>query len=251
MPVKSNPLVSRFGPASPPPLKQRIIGASFGAPGTGKTHFWLTAPGPIVVQSLDKGHEGVALEEYNKKDIHVLEYDWQPTDELDQDETILIRDKFIEDFQYAIAHARTVIWDKETDVWSLFRYAEFGAPNDNPRNYDALNQRYRKYINMPKALDINFGLIQGMKTLWRVKTKSDGRSGLSKTDEQERSGFGELEGLVHVNIQHRRQDGQFHLDVGKSRGPGASDIQDKSFPGLTFSELAQLVFPETSEDDWS
>ena len=232
-------------------VKQRIIGASFGDPGTGKTSFWLSAPGPIVVQSLDKGLEGVVEKFQVDKEIYLAEYNWSPTEELSQDDAIGLRDKFIEDFEHAIQHARTVVWDKETDVWELFRYAEFGAPSDSPRNYPALNQRYRRYVNMPKDLDINFGMIQGMKSRWI--SKPDPKTGALKgfdTGERVRQGFSDIDGLVHLNLYHRREPGRFIIEVGKARGPGGQDVQDQTFESLTFPEFAQLVFPESEESDW-
>lgn len=247
---------SRYVKASNTP-KSRIIGASFGEPGTGKTSFWLGAPGPIVVQSLDMGLEGVVEPFTEQKDIYVAEYEWNPTDDQEdmQELAIQLRDKFIEDFIYAIANAKTVVWDKETDVYELFRYAEFGAPNDTPRDYPVLYQRYRRYINMVKPLEINFGVVQGMKTPWVQKTSGTGAAQLAKTKDRVRKGMDEIEGLVHVNIEHVRAKGEdgnstFELHVGKTRGPGAREVQDHVFDNFTFTDFAMAVFPDTSEKDW-
>ena len=234
-------------------VKQRVIWAGYGMPGSGKTHFALTAPAPIVVFSLDRGLEGVVEPFQKKKDIYVAEYDWSPTEDLDQQEAIDLRDKFTEDFEDAVQKARTVVWDKETDVWELFRYAEFGAPNDAPRNYPALNQRYRRLINMAKAGDINFGCLQGMKAEWASKVNpKSGKSGASATGAFIRAGFGELEGLVHVDLMHRydKEDKSYIIEVGKSRGPGGFDVQGETLAGIDFPTLAQMVFPESSEEDW-
>ena len=234
------------------PVKQRIIGLSVGEPGSRKTSFWLEAPGPIVIFSLDKGLEGVVERYQEHKDIYVSEYEWSPTSDLGQDEAIELRDKFTEDFEHAIQNARTVIWDKENDIWEMFRYAEFGAPNDAPRNYPALNQRYRRLINMPKSLDINFGLIEGMKDEWGTKVnKKTGAQGAVSTGNRIRAGFGELDGLVHLVLGHSGvSPDTWNLHVGKARGPGGHEIAGQDFQGLTFGELAQLVFPESSEGDW-
>ncbi len=242
--------LAKYPKASSAP-KHRLIWAGFGEVGTGKTTFGLGAPGPIAVISFDKGLEGVVEPFTEQKDIHVLEYDWSPTAELDQDEAIALRDQVTADFEYVIQHARTVILDRETDIWELFRYAEFGAPNDSPRNYPALNQRYRRLINMPKALDINFGCVQGMKSEWAAKVNAKtGAQGAAATGARIRAGFGELDGLVHLNIEHYRENGEFGMRVGKARGPGGADVQDKELPGLSFAEFAQLVFPGTDESDW-
>lgn len=241
---------SRFTKAVTVP-KHRIIGASHGEVGTGKTSFWLGAPGPIVVMSLDKGLEGV-VERYPDKDIYVSEYDWTPTDELDQDAAIALRDKFIEDYEFALQRARTVIWDKETNIWELFRYAEFGEPNDAPRNYPKLNQRYRKYLQMAKATDVNFGCIQSMKDKWETRQKKDGSGPQGfNTGQRVRQGFSELDELVYFDLRHRREGGVFYLDIGKAHGPAALDLQDETLESTTFVDFAQLAFPGTSEDDWT
>jgi hypothetical protein len=143
------------------------------------------------------------------------------------------------------------VWDKETNIWELFRYAEFGAPNDAPRNYPELNQRYRKYLQMAKATTVNFGCIQSMKDLWKSAMKKDG-SGTQgvNTGQRVRQGFSELDELVFFDLRHRREGGVFYIDVGKAHGPGAQDMQDVTLEGVSFSDFAQLAFPGTSEEDW-
>lgn len=203
--------------------------------------------------SFDKGLEGVVEKYQADKEIYIAEYDWSPTEDLDQDEAVRLRDKFTEDFEYAIQHARTVVWDKETDVWEIFRYAEFGAPNDAPRNYPALNQRMRRLVNMPKATSINFGVIQGMKDEWGTKiNKKTGAQGAAATGERIRAGFSEIQGLVHVDLLHRyvKDSKTFEIEVGKSRGPGGFNVQGETLPDMTFATFAQLVFPDSEEEDW-
>lgn len=231
-------------------IKPRIIGLSIGEPGSRKTSFWLEAPGPIVVFSFDKGMEGVVervLNENPDKEIYVSEYEWSPTADLDQKEAVDLRDKVEEDFQHACQSARTVLIDKEQDLWELMRYAEFGAPNDAPRNYPALNQRYRHLINMPKSLDINFGLVEGMKDEWVSKTNvKTGAKGAVASGNRIRAGFGELDGLVHQVLFHSGTGpSTWQVEVGKTRGPGGHEIAGQEFPNLTFPEYAALVFPGT------
>ena len=123
--------------------RHRLIGLSVGEVGSRKTSFWLEGPQPIVVFSIDQGLEGVVdrilREVAPDKEIHIKEYEWLPTEATSQEEAVELRDQFTEDYEHALQHARTVILDKETDFWELFRYAEFGVPNDAPRNYPALN----------------------------------------------------------------------------------------------------------------
>lgn len=240
--------------------RQRIIAASFGEAGTLKTSFWLTAPGPIVIQSTDKGLEGVVdvylktlSDETGKtKDIYVVEYD-PAVGVMAKEEAEEIRDKIVNDFEHALQHARTVVWDKETQVYEIFKYAEFGAPKDAPQNYYELDQRYRHVINLAKDTDINFGLIQGMKTPWvpKVNKKTGTQGAVPSVDERVRRGMREIEELVHINIEHTTDtDGAFILKVGKSRGPGAREIQNQTIPYVDFPSFAQLVFPDSVLEDW-
>lgn len=237
--------------------RNRLIGASVGEVGTGKTYFWLTAPNPIVMFSLDFGLEGVVdpyLKLHPNKEIRVWEREWMPTEDTSQDEAIALRDEFMDDFEYAIQNVGkgTVVLDKETQFWELFRYAEFGAPNDAPRNYPALNQRYSRLINMVKATDANAGFIQSMKDEWKTVKKSDGGTKGAFSGNRIRQGFDKLEELVHQDLFHRREDGDMWVDVGKSRGAGALEVQDKSYLAseTPFADLAVQIFPDTSQEDW-
>lgn len=232
--------------------KPRLIWAGYGEVGTLKTTFGLSAPGPIVVQSLDQGLEGVVEGVALDKDIRECKYEWNPTDDMGQDEAIRIRDSFIEDFETAVGCARTVLWDKETQIWEVFRYAEFGAPNGNPRDYGALYQRYRRLFNMAKASTINFGVIQGMRSPWGETIKASGKTQLSKSAVRERKGMDEVEELVHVNIEHFRsdEDGKFKMRIGKARGPGARTVQYRTFDYMDFTDLALMIFPDTEDSEW-
>ena len=226
----------------------RLIVASVGGPGSGKTQFALTGPGPIVLQSLDWGHEGVIEKFHDKKEIRVVDYDWAPTKEDEQTEGFQekakkLRDQFIEDYVIACSAGRTVIWDKETDVWNLFRYAEFGAPKgDKARDFDKANQAMRKYVNWPKKLTINMVFIEDVRDEW---VSQNNKSGAVK-----RAGFRELEGLVHVDLFHYREGGKFFTTVNKARGEGSATVQDKTFENLTFQQLGMMLFPDSDDTDW-
>lgn len=230
--------------------KQRIVGASFGEVGTGKTSFWLGAPAPIVVQTLDQGLEGV-VEHYTRdgKEIYVAEYDLGQTvgSEYTHEVAQTARDKFIDDFEHAIQNARTIIWDRESDLFSLFSYAESGTTDKYgaliPKDWDKLKGSIRRLIAMAKAADVNFGIIQGMRDEW-----AKGKMG--KTGTRIRDGMEGIDALVHINLEHTRQGKTFGINIGKARGPGGHDIQDTTVNDLSFAEFAQLVFPDSDASDW-
>src|SRR4249920_1322057 len=227
--------------------RPRLIWSSFGEEGTLKTTFGLQGPAPVFVQSLDYGLEGVD-DDFRAvgKQIIEVNYDWNPTDDTTQEQAIELRDKFVADYRYALRHARTILWDKETQVYPMFTAAEWPAGyRPDPKEWAPLQQRYRALINEAKATDINFGLIQGMKTPWDVGSK-----GLQKTKDRVRRGFAEIGELVHVNIEHFIEKAphdtppyRFMFRTGKLRGPGARSLQYQEMPAVTFAEFGQLLFP--------
>lgn len=236
-----------------PDLKQRLIWCSAGEVGTLKTSFGLGGPGPIGVINTDRGLEGVVEEVAKTKDVYVKSYDPNTTD-LTQEGACVMRDEIMADVETMVRHCRTVLLDKETGIYEIFKYAEFGAPSDAPANYYPLFQRYRKLFNLAKDADCNFGVIQSMKDPWTPKVnKKTGALGAARSGERVPRGMPEVEEIVHLNLLHfyDADDKQFKLQIGKSRGPGGRDIQNKTIPYCTFAEFATLVFPETEEDEWT
>jgi hypothetical protein len=252
---------ARFDKASTE-TRLRIIANSTGEVGTGKSEFWLGAPAPIVFLSMDQGLEGVVEPFAREKEIYVATYnlgltpkeegDDSPT-ELDQDTAIEVRNKYVLDFEAAIRDgAKTIVQDRETDFWYLCSFAEFGDPRTGtPKNWDALKSVQRRLIAMVKETDINLGIIQGMKNEWVSQiNKKTGAKGITQSGERVPAGHDDVDALVHINLMHTRTNGKFEIHVGKSRGPGSGDLQDQTLPAMSFSDFAQLVFPESNESDW-
>jgi hypothetical protein len=237
----------------------RIIGASVGDYGTGRSFFWLTAPGPIVVFSLDRGLEGVVEQFQEQKPVYLADYEWAPTDDMfRQEDAIELRNRITEDFFEACHVARTVILDKENQLYELWRYAEFGGPSDRPSNYSALYQRYAKLLNHPKSLTINFGAITDQKEKWvTVPGKNGGPDKGQPSGEMKLAGYPNLTKVVNTELMHERVGGGlFRVTVGKTRGPNAAHVQDQSYGGdtqennLTLPLLGQMLFPDSTEESW-
>ncbi len=248
--AQTNPL-ARF-PLAPSLATPRLLIASSGDVGTGKTRFALSGPAPVVVLSFDQGTEGVVEEfrEETDKEIRVVNYDWSPTKENDEEFTkamaIDLRNQYIADLKLACEHARTVVIDRETDVWTLFRYAEFGSPKaDVPRDFDKVNQLMRKYLQLPKKLTINFVAIQSLKDEWGGATK--------KTGGKVRAGFQETNGLMHAELFHEREKGKFYTTVLKVRGKKeiVKGLSDTRFENLDMPTLGMMLFPEADDSVWS
>src|SRR2546425_146599 len=144
------------------------------------------------------------------KEIYLREYDWYPgTENFSQDYAVALRKQFIEDYEAALdSEARLVVWDKETDVWELFRYAEFGKPNDSPKDYAKLNQRYKALIERAKATGASLIVIEATKDDWGQVGPVSGTTGkrsLTKTGTRSRGGFDSIDEIVFVETQFRRE----------------------------------------------
>ncbi len=250
----------------------RTIARSAGEVGTGKTHFWLTGPKPVFVQSIDQGMEGTVdqlLESgvVKEGEIQLAEYDWSPGDitvrklaKLTDNEAIdlkahaiALRDRFIADYYEALKHARTIMWDKESDIWQLFRYAEFGASTGGmPQHSDDLNLNYTALINKAKDYNVSLGLIQSVKDEWGAYgdvNQKTGKRGLSTSGRRVPSGYKRLGELVFMEIEHKRVNGEFMIAIGKCRQNTA--LQDDEFPAMSFAEFGQLLIPGSEESDWT
>lgn len=235
-------------PLAPSLAVPRLLASTHGGVGAGKTRFTLTGPAPIVVFSFDDGTEGV-VEEFVEagKEIRLSRYDWTPANDEEpealQELAIELRERYIRELTLALDHARTIVVDKEGDLWNMFRYAEFGAPKaDVPRDFDKVNGLMRKYLTKPKKTTVNFFAIQGVKDEWASQNKKSGA--------QVRAGFQETPSIMNVDLFHERRKGKFYTTVLKARGPGAKDVQDVEFENLDIPTLGQMLFPETDASDW-
>jgi hypothetical protein len=216
---------------------------------------------------MDKGLEGTVdqvLAEFPDKEIYFKEYDWNAqADDFSQEYAISIRDQILADFAYGLKHARTLLWDKETDIREVFQYAEFGSPTaGNVKDYGKLNQRYFNLINSAKSVPhVNFGLIQSMKDEWIVNETGEinpntgkKKSSFKKSGRRIKAGFDRLDELVMTELHFRRERGQnggpaeFYIDVGKCRQNTA--LQDQTFPGMAFQEFGTLLVPGTTVESW-
>jgi hypothetical protein len=237
--------------------RYRLIWRSYGKEKTGKDHFGLTAPGPIAIQSFDIGLEGV-VEKFIRvgKDIRAADYEY--SEDATQQEAKGLLAKFIADYKAALVVARTIIWDTETELWELMRFAEFGENNDGvatdrPKNYTKINGAYRDLVQLAYKSRVNLQLIQKVKERWGSNEKGSP----VPTGKFEPTGMKEAGYIVQVNLQHTWDAvNGFGIDVLNCRqnmGIAGTSFHTKGENGLEldFSFVAQLVFPDSAESDWS
>jgi hypothetical protein len=223
-----------------PATKHRLVVAVEGQEKSGKTHFALTAPGPIGFQDIDIGTEGVVdREEFLKKEIHLAEYALDfPYEQKAAEQTWK---QFTHDYKAMLgANVRTGIIDNASEAWDLLRVAKFGRLTQiMPHLYTTVNSEFRGLLRLAYKSDMNLILLHKVKKQY-INEQWNGK--------YERNGFNDIGYLVQVVVETYKQDGKFFLKVLACR-------QNASIEGLviddpTFAKLGMAVFPGTTEADW-
>lgn len=246
----------------------RTIASVTGEVGSGKTHFCLTAPDPIVVFNVDRGLEGVVeKEEFDGKEIYQHIIDWSPGG-LDESEyearAIEVRNDFLSKFREAItAGARTIVVDTESRLWQIYRYAAFGGPNSGSiKDYDRLNQEFEDFINIAKGATVNLFLVRSMKNKWGqtgAVSQNTGKRSMAVSG-REVWGYEHLPSVVMTELYFRLDETvpvddtnedpnyRYVIDFGKCRHNLA--IQHTTVPRMDFGNLGRLMIPKSKAKDW-
>lgn len=243
---------ARFRPAAKV-AKRRIIMSIEGQEGSGKTHFALTAPGPIAYQNFDIGTEGVVDKFLDNKAVAIADYRLMipalardgREDEVIK-EAVQLQADFEADYTAALKASRSVVWDTATETWALYRMAKFGrVAKVPPAKYEEVNTLFRELIRRAYEGDANLLLIHKQKAIWENN---------EKTGRLERAGFNDIGYLTQVNLLATavRVEGEagctFQFEVTKCR-PNP-DLLGMTFTNPTFAEIACMVYPDTEEGDW-
>lgn len=177
------------------PIRKRLTVAVDGVEKCGKTHFALTAPGPIAIQSVDMGLEGVIQKFQADKEIWLAERRMELPDggllkELSLEQTSAAAQKcvkeIISDFRDALSdtNIRTIIWDSATEVWEILRLARFGKLTQvKPHHYGPVNAEYKDLLRLANDSDKFLVLLHQMKDEYinDKRTGSYKRAGMSNT----------------------------------------------------------------------
>lgn len=234
-----------FVPAEDREVQARVILSIEGLDKCGKTHFALTAPGPIALFSTDIGEEGV-VSKFSDKEVWVMPVDKVDTDAAEQ--APVEYEKFYKAYTSMLQgnDVRTIILDTATEIWEILRMARFGRIIQvMPYQYGPVNAEYRALIRGAYRHNKNLILLHKMKLKY-----VDGK----RTDEYERAGFGDTGFLVQVNTKIYRYSpedgGDFAIYVGNCRQ--APEIAGEEFEGdmCNFPFLASLILPDVDPTTW-
>ena len=233
--------------------QRRLIVQVEGHEKTGKTHFALTAPGPIAYFGLDLGDEGV-VEKFLAQGKEIV----TPDDSVRVPSAIemhlegprLDASPAWDQLKRAYIAAckspqiRTIVWDTATETWELIRLARFGKLSQvMPVQYGPVNAEMRGLIRMAYDSDKNFVMLHKMKAEY-VNDK--------KTGKFERAGFNDTGYIVQVNLRtfHDPEDNSFGIEVLNARQN--MTLCGQVFTGdlCTFPMIATMILPNTQPGDW-
>lgn len=232
-----------------------IAWASTGGDGSGKSHFGLTAPGPIFVCAFDPyGMNRVSPEVKRDKDIRIARYPFDAqqykTNQECQKAAMALWQQFRVDYAMALSNVRTILWDREDLMYELQRYANFGSQNSAPKEYGPLYLEYAWLVQKSQAMGVNLGVLRGIRDQWLSKfDPAKGKLVPHNTGVKIPDGMNKIPDHVDVTLAHRWDSVQkaFVIKIEKFTNP---EERDTEYPGLTFTDMAMLAYPSTTAEDW-
>ncbi len=218
--------------------RRRLIISSEGREKTGKSHFGLTGPAPIIYLNIDIGTEGV-VEKFQNEGKRVLIYDVRVPKESSKE----IWSSMWTDFKLRVRKlyslkSGTVLWDTATEAYELARLAHFGRLTEvKPSDYSVVNNEWRDVLRTAYDSDMNTVFIHKTKAVWRMVANSRGGSSLTKTNDFELSGFSEMGYMAQVNLVHLRED----TDAGTVFSVCVKDCRNN--PGIAGTVMRGIPLP--------
>lgn len=244
-------------------VRPRLVASVAGLDKCGKTHLALSSPGPIAYANFDTGLEGV-LEKFQRtgKVVYSNDYRVKVPAGASTTQTAEIANKVWEGLKEDVRAAikspliRTIVGDTESEMWELCRLARFGKLTQvMPHHYGPVNTEYRNFWNEIYDSDKNLILLGRMKDEWE-NTVVNGKEVGKKTGRLERIGFKEIQYMVQLNAIAKYDPtapagDRFSLEITNCRQN--SDLAGMVLPQslISFTQLAQLVYPDSTDADWA
>jgi hypothetical protein len=236
---------------------------------TGKTHWALCGPQPVLAIATDTGTEEVARKIQAKgREVYckLVEVPKVPS-EATVRERANIYEPIWNNMKEAVAAAiedrnvRTLVIDTATEFWETCRLCRFGKlAQVMPNDYGPVNAEFRELIkSCYKRDDLVSIWLHKNKKEYAAKTTSKGTVD-SWTGKWERAGFSDTSFLVDINavnyfyartMEDGSRDKGFGLKVLNSRQE-MMDLEGLELEGPmnTFQMLATLAFPDSAEEEW-
>jgi len=237
--------------AMPP---HRLIMRVGGLDKSGKTHFGLTAPGPISVINADRGLEGVVEQFASSKEIHVTpSFRDMPSETEEQQEK---RWEEVYNCYWSALEdneIRSIVIDTDSELWDMARLALLGRLEKvPPLRYTQLNRTFREMIDAAFTHDKNVISICKYRKQYVSTTDSNDLGHWNGLYEP--SGFSDMPYIVQMNLRTQMtmtDDGPVPtITVVNCRQN--MQMNGEVFEGdeARFSWVAANVIEGTSPEDW-
>lgn len=244
-------------------------------PGKGKTHFALTAPGPIGFQNLDIGTKEVMDKFIDDKEIIIQNYaieinmkainktisrkiseqaERSPLS-IDVDAVIAEWESFKRSYVALLKHPdiRTIVWDTGTEVWQLIRAARFGKLDMVEMHlYGPVNMEMNYLVKLAFEYRKNLIVLHKEKPEYKERILASGKKESYKTGGWVRDGFANMDHLVEIAgfMDYDRNEKEFSIRLEKCR-PNP-DLEGETLSGemCNFQTLAAMAFPNVDPEVW-
>lgn len=239
-----------------PPTKPnyRLLLNTEGTPGSGKSHFFTTAPQPIFVADFDEGLEGMIEKHIEKGKVIGVYTCHLPRIPL-QDLCIKQWEKFREVWMGILSakEARTVVIDGGAEMWELIRLAEFGKLSQVPSHlYTNANAAYKGIIKAAYNAGVNLIVTHRLRKVYEEVVENN-KKVRRPTGEWERAGFSDDTYLIQANIRHDYdiEAGAFKATITEKcrQNPTAIGFE-LTGDDVSFSQLGQVIYPDSKPGDW-
>lgn len=249
-------LLQQFQPLNlTQPLKRSIIVSAEGLEKHGKTTFMGSMPEPLIIFTTDMAgiRRANLTERFPHKDIRLVtlnDVDMSSHPDTIKDQAKSAVDDFKRQWRVALSAGRSVGIDNASDLWLLFRLAEFGRVKIESKTfgseYDGINADFTNIIRQAYKHSVNVCLLH------QVNAQRDER-GKIVAGSYSRKGFRHMGPLVDelVSIYRTDDDGKFMLRVIESGFNASLRNQEWEVSAdVAFIDYALKVFPRSTPDQW-
>lgn len=179
-------------------VPKRLVMSLSGLEKSGKTHFALTAPPPIIFFNIDIGTEGV-VHKFQADGKRVFVYDVRVRRGAQKSayETLWFELRSRMETAYKLG-VGTIVVDTGTEAYELARLAHFGKLTQVlPHHYTEVNAEWRELLRLAYDSTMSTVFVHKMKPKW-VNDK--------RTADYELSGFSEMGYMSQINVTTFRED---------------------------------------------
>jgi hypothetical protein len=247
------------------PPRKNVVLAVCGQEKSGKSHFALSAPGPIAIMNIDIGLDGVACKFQDAKPllqciINIPQQIGKRNPEVVKAAALKSMAKFYTNYELALKSksVRTIVIDNSTSLWEIMLLSHFGKTVQIPQHLRTLpNLEMAELVRRPLVdRDCDKNVIHLLQM--RKEYKADNWTG-----KFEWAGYNKMGYLVQTLLQTERDKvNDFWLRVLDSRhrpelngvawrmGSPREDNPLDCGPFSPFAYVAAEIFEDTSPTDW-